>query len=100
MKTKYHTIRKTSYDTLWHAVYTVDGKDTWDRIPEGEALRLARELPPQLPPRTVNPLNAVARVHEAETGIRPQREDAPAIGNPPSFSFGDIIGCADHLNVK
>jgi len=111
MKMKYHTIRKTSYDTLWHAVYTADGKDTWDRIPEGEALRLARELPPHIPEK--RPIRIAGHMHAH--GPVPQRPDAPHLGCftqevagyftlPKRDEAVDRLvlppGCADHLNVK
>lgn len=101
MSIKYHTIRKTSYDTLWHACYTVDGRETWDRIPELEALRLARELPPHLdrqPARErFTPEVRIAGHRHQHAGPVAQREDGPALGH---FTTTPVPVVCDHLNVK
>jgi hypothetical protein len=37
-------IRKVPWDALWHILYEVDGKETWDRVSMLKALaRLAEE---------------------------------------------------------
>jgi len=71
MKTKYNTVRKTSWDSLWHAVYTTGpGQEAWDRVSEDEALRIARTLPPHLPKKPL--------LNRRPTVI--QRESEPAKG--------------------
>ena len=63
-------VRKTTWDSLWHVVYTKsDGRETWDRIPEEQALAIARALPPKL-----------ARVPLVKRNPRPLARDFP----PPS----------------
>jgi hypothetical protein len=47
---KYHTVRKTNYDKLWHAVFNIypEGyarqRESWDRVTEKEALKIAKTL--------------------------------------------------------
>lgn len=77
--TKYNAIRKTSWDSLWHALYTVDGCETWDRIPENEALAIARALPPHLPHKSLlnRPPACIQRDGEPARGM-----SWPLVENP------------------
>jgi hypothetical protein len=33
-------VRKMKWDMLWHVLYTVNGKITWDRVSKAEALSI------------------------------------------------------------
>lgn len=37
-------VRKVIWDMLWHVVYVIKGRGTWDRVDEKEALAVARRL--------------------------------------------------------
>jgi hypothetical protein len=44
-KSKYHTIRKVSWDALWHGLYTKsNGNRCWDRLTQAQALKEAKSL--------------------------------------------------------
>lgn len=64
---------------MWHAVYTVNGKDTWDRVPELEALRLAQALPPHLPRKSLLNRPPFRPIGHRHAGPVAQREGGPAM---------------------
>lgn len=39
---KYYGIRKVSWDQLWHALYTVGGRESYDRVSRCRALAIAK----------------------------------------------------------
>ena len=44
---KYHkviAVRKVRWDMLWHVVYMFGKKETYDRVPEAEALAVSRNM--------------------------------------------------------
>jgi uncharacterized membrane protein YjdF len=43
---KYHKvtgIRKVIWDELWHILYTIGGRETWDRVKKEEALEVIKD---------------------------------------------------------
>ena len=47
MSYKYHKvvgIRKMKWDMLWHVLYKISDRETWDRVSRREALEVARKL--------------------------------------------------------
>lgn len=43
-KAKVVQVRKVIWDMLWHVVYIIKGRETWDRVEEKEALAVARRM--------------------------------------------------------
>lgn len=41
---KYIGVRKMKWDQLWHALFKVNGKETWDRVSKERALEIAENL--------------------------------------------------------
>jgi len=44
---QYHKVigvRKMTWDGLWHVLYELEGKLTWDRVPKKEALQVAKTI--------------------------------------------------------
>lgn len=39
MRQKYYGVRKVDYDKLWHGLYEINGRETWDRISTAEAMK-------------------------------------------------------------
>jgi len=37
-------VRKVIWDRLWHIVYKTSKGETWDRVPESEALEAAKTI--------------------------------------------------------
>lgn len=45
MKRQYHSVRKVSWDMLWHAMWkNAAGKETWDRVTKRQALSISKKL--------------------------------------------------------
>lgn len=40
---KNYEIRKVAWDRLWHVVYKINNRETWDRITAKEAMRIVGE---------------------------------------------------------
>lgn len=41
---KYCGIRKVDWDMLWHALYVVNGRETWDRVTRKQAMRIEKSI--------------------------------------------------------
>jgi hypothetical protein len=41
---KYHTVRKVAWDSMWHVMYKVGKHETWDRVTQAEAMKIAKKL--------------------------------------------------------
>ena len=41
---KYYGIRKVKWDVMWHALYEIRGRLTWDRVSRANAMRVASGL--------------------------------------------------------
>ena len=50
MSYKYHSksdilgVRKMVWDGLWHILYKINGRLTWDRVSRQEALQVAKDI--------------------------------------------------------
>jgi hypothetical protein len=42
--TNYYGVRKVAWDMLWHALYVVNGRETWDRVSRSKARRIEKNL--------------------------------------------------------
>ena len=37
-------VRKVRWDALWHVLYKVNGKETWDRVEKSGAMKVLEKL--------------------------------------------------------
>lgn len=83
MKRQYHEVRKVAWDALWHAVFLQkNGKESWDRVSEWQALIIAKRL--------VNPAIPDLDPEATKAG---KTKNCPTCGARVTTIFDHVDGC-------